>query len=418
MKQKQLHQPDLLPIFRLFAILWLGLMIFLLLLGLSNGSPIEILKRDWFFVISAAILVIYLYTPRLEARLGRFYLPLGLAIIAVLPSLATYLPLADLALATYDIQTIMMVLIRQLLIWIMTAVMLGWAYNLSTVLVFSIGMGLLNFIIPWLVGSLNKEFMVNYGTFMFVITAAMLLVGYMVSLLSSAERRQRQELETANAQLVQYANTLENLTISRERNRMARDLHDTLAHTLSGLAVQLETTRAVIDKDVPTAKQLLDQSLTTTRSGLKETRIALQALRATPLEDLGLRMALIQLAETEAQRIRAVLDMEITDKLPPLAPEVEQAIYRTAQEAITNVIKHATAKTLTVKLYNGDAIILIVQDDGVGFNVGVTAEKGHYGLVGMKERAAMINGNVDVSSEPGKGTTVQLTIPFANGGRR
>ena len=181
------------------------------------------------------------------------------------------------------------------------------------------------------------------------------------------EQARREELTTANHQLAQYAGNLEELTISRERNRMARELHDTLAHTLSGLSVQLETARAFWDVDEGTAKELLDQSLAATRSGLQETRRALQSLRATPLEDLGLVLALKGLAESAESRAGLTLDLDLPTQPLTLTPAIEQAVYRIAQEAVNNVIKHATAKTLMLSLQTGNPIELVVADDGVGF---------------------------------------------------
>ena len=110
-------------------------------------------------------------------------------------------------------------------------------------------------------------------------------------------REQGELLRQANAQLTHYASTLENLTVSRERNRMARELHDTLAHTLTGLSVTLETVKAYWDVDEDKARGLLDKSLETTRTGVEETRRALKSLRASPLEDMGLTLAIQKMAE-------------------------------------------------------------------------------------------------------------------------
>lgn len=123
---------------------------------------------------------------------------------------------------------------------------------------------------------------------------------------------QQRTLETANRRLVELAASLEKLTISRERNRMARELHDTLAHTLSGLTVHLEAVKAYLDVEPHTAKALLDESLTHTRRGLNETRRALAALRATPLDDLGLVLALRHLVDSATERT----DLQPTLELP------------------------------------------------------------------------------------------------------
>lgn len=123
-----------------------------------------------------------------------------------------------------------------------------------------------------------------------------------------------------------YASTLEQLTISHERNRMARELHDTLAHTLSGLTVQLQTVKAYWEIEPDTSQKLLNDALAATRDGLQETPGALKALRATPLEDLGLPLAIRQLAEEAAARASLDLHLEITEPLPPFALEVDSLI--------------------------------------------------------------------------------------------
>jgi signal transduction histidine kinase len=214
--------------------------------------------------------------------------------------------------------------------------------------------------------------------------------------------------------LTQYASTLEQLATSRERNRLALELHDTLAHTLSGLSVQLETIKAYWDIDKPTAKALLEKSMKATHSGLEETRRALKSLRASPLDDLGLALALREMAEDSASRANLTLEMPEIIMIPNLLPEVEHCIYRVAQEAVANVVKHASAKKLTIKLEAiGSKIKLIINDDGTGFNPDTVDKTSHFGLAGMLERAQMVNGELHITSKPGVGTTIELIIEQA-----
>ena len=133
---------------------------------------------------------------------------------------------------------------------------------------------------------------------LFIQIVAFLLVGHMLGNLVKVQREQRQRLTEANARLAQHASTVEQLTISQERNRLARELHDVLAHTLSGVAVELEGLRATMQRDPEQATALLNHSLQAIREGLTETRRALQELRAKPLEDLGLALAIQTLAES------------------------------------------------------------------------------------------------------------------------
>jgi two-component system sensor histidine kinase DegS len=129
------------------------------------------------------------------------------------------------------------------------------------------------------------------------------------------------------------------------------------------------------------------------------------------LEDLGLVLAVRQMAEEAAARAGIMLDLAITDNIPALSPDTEQCIFRVAQEAITNVLKHARAKTLTVRLeFKEGKVTLMVRDDGGGFDVKANSEGKHFGLLGMKERVQFVKGELHITSRPGKGTTVQLTV--------
>jgi signal transduction histidine kinase len=239
-------------------------------------------------------------------------------------------------------------------------------------------------------------------------SVSFLVVGYFISQLMQQIRFQQDELAQKNARLTDYADTLERLTISRERNRLARELHDTLAHTLSGLSVQLETTKAYLDVDPETTRKLLAQALSVTREGLDETRRALKALRASPLDDLGLIQALRQLSESAADRGKLDLELILPERVV-LSPSVEQNIYRIAQEAIENVVLHANAQHLLVRLVvNPNNLILSVQDNGLG--LALTEESGHFGLSGIRERAQLLGAELTVESQIGRGTMVQLRM--------
>jgi signal transduction histidine kinase len=249
------------------------------------------------------------------------------------------------------------------------------------------------------------------ATISLIQTVSFLVVGYFINVLVTRLQQQQTALEEANKRLVDYAGTLEELTLSRERNRLARELHDTLAHTLSALSVQLETAKAYWEVDPAAAQAMLDTSLNATRAGLQETRRALKALRATPLEDLGLLLALRELAEESAARANARLQLTLPGTLSPLSPAVEQTLYRIAQEALANARHHANAQTLTVALtVEGDRLSLRVQDDGIGFTSSAPHTDGHFGLSGMRERARLVDGDLRIASQPDEGTTIVFTV--------
>jgi two-component system NarL family sensor kinase len=155
----------------------------------------------------------------------------------------------------------------------------------------------------------------------------------------------------------------------------------------------------------------LETSLAATRSGLQETRRALKALRAAPLEDLGLLLALRRRAEESAARAAATLSLSLPARLPALSPAVEQALYRIAQEALSNAAHHAGARSLTVELaVDGSTLSLLVADDGRGFDPQSPAAGGHFGLPGMRERAQRVGGALQITSRPGSGTAVRCTV--------
>jgi len=245
---------------------------------------------------------------------------------------------------------------------------------------------------------------------LFVQVVAFMLVGHMIARLVRVQREQRKHLTEANERLAQHAATLEQLTISRERNRLARELHDVLAHTLSGVAVELEGLRATLRRDPEQANALLNHSLQAIREGLTETRRTLQELRAKPLEDLGLALAVQTLAESYASRSDFQLDLNIDHDLGDYPDEVQQSIYRIAQEALANVADHAQALLSQVILKRDQGQIqLVIRDDGCGFDPDISKDGHHYGLLGMRERAEMIGANLSVKSQAGKGTQVLLS---------
>jgi len=291
-------------------------------------------------------------------------------------------------------------------------ILVAWHYSLVTMILYSVGLNLLELSIVLAYGRLGDPNQMTAFYFIIIIrTVCFIVVGVFINQLITYLRAQQTSLKLANNQLVHYASTLENLTVSRERNRMSRELHDTVVHALSGLSVQLETTRAYLDVDSGTARNLVDQSLVTTRSGLEETRRALKALRASPLEDLGLILAIRKLIEATAERCKLLLDVSLPDKEIFLSPDVEQCIYRITQEALENVVHHAGAQHLSVKLaVSKDEIDLVIRDDGIGFNPEIVPPSGHFGLKGMKERSELVGGALMINSKPSQGTTIRLMI--------
>jgi len=234
-------------------------------------------------------------------------------------------------------------------------------------------------------------------------------VGYIVNILIETQRMQNQKLIQTNLRLNQYVNTLEQLATNRERNRLAAELHDTLAHTLSGLSINLEAIKTVVQPSQVEAQKMLDHSLNTTRLGLDETRRVLKALRAGPLEDLGLKLALQNLAQAASARCSIPVSLNCPDQLPVLPMDVEQSIYRITQEGLENIVRHANATQAAVNVeVVAEKLELTIHDDGVGFDPGRVPSEEKFGLRGLQERAASIGGKLVVESQPGNGTTIRF----------
>jgi len=169
---------------------------------------------------------------------------------------------------------------------------------------------------------------------------------------------------------------------------------------------------SVLWKSQPeTARTMLGDALAGTRTALGEARRAIAALRARPLEDLGLARAVRELAEATAARTGVALDSRIPATLDGLNTETEHAVYRIASEALANVARHAQARHVSVSLEeSGTGIRLLVADDGRGFDPAAACDDKRFGLYGMQERARSIGGGFGVESVPGKGTKVTLTV--------
>jgi ligand-binding sensor domain-containing protein/signal transduction histidine kinase len=196
-----------------------------------------------------------------------------------------------------------------------------------------------------------------------------------------------------------------------ERNRIAREIHDTLAQGYVGISVQLEVLSELLRMSkVDAAAKQLDLTRGYVREGLAEARQSIWALRSQDSGETTLPVNLRRMVEAEhGGGVEA--HFSIFGAYRPLPADTEREILRVAQEAIHNVNKHAGAGQLIVQLEYGSAeIALEVRDDGQGFAVDEPVEQGHFGLTGMRERAAIIDGVLDVTSDPGGGTTVRLRV--------
>jgi len=362
-------------------------------------------------IAGSTLLLGYLSWPWLRARLGRGYLPLALLMASAGPILGQALTVALRLRAGVPPETAAQDVWQLYFVLFVPLILASWRYNGVAVAAFCLSTTALDLLLYLPLATWGSIRYINVFGLTLVRSWLFALVGYIVVRLARAQRAQQETLARANARMAHYATTLEQLTLSRERNRLARDLHDTLAHTLSAVAVQLEAARSLWESDATAAREMVEQSLAATRTGLGEARGAIHALRAAPVEDLGLALAIRSLAQSAAERGNLALELQMPEDAGELAPAVEQAVYRIAEEALENAARHAGAHSLLLCLErSGPRLVLTVTDDGRGFDTAAPAPEGHYGLQGMRERAEMVGGDLVVESQPGKGTTVRLEV--------
>jgi signal transduction histidine kinase len=215
-----------------------------------------------------------------------------------------------------------------------------------------------------------------------------------------------------NARLYQESR---DMAVLEERNRMAREIHDTLAQGFAGVILQLEAAEQALHEDPGDAQQHLDQARRLAKESLSEARRSVWALRPKALEQLPFMQALQQQVDWFRQETDVQINLNRPQNERALAPDIENALLRICQEALTNVKKHAQARQVEVTLiFEEKAVRLRVDDDGIGIDREASLEKG-FGLIGIRERAKLLGGVMEVQSEKGMGTHLQVMIPFDRG---
>jgi signal transduction histidine kinase len=235
--------------------------------------------------------------------------------------------------------------------------------------------------------------------------------GRMIVELAEAKRR----LETSlaeNAELhTRLLDQAREAGVVEERQRLAGEIHDTLAQGLAGIIAQLEAAEHTRHRPGDCARHLA-QARTLARSSLTEARRSVRALRPEQLEDAGLPEAVGALARTWSEQSAVTAEVDTTGIPLRAGADTEAAVFRVAQEALSNVAKHARATRVRLTLtYLADTLLLDVVDDGVGFDPAARASG--YGLPGMRQRLGRVHGTLTVDSAPGCGTTVNAAVPLA-----
>lgn len=242
--------------------------------------------------------------------------------------------------------------------------------------------------------------------------------------LLQAVQQSKQQLEEAHTQLRLYAGQVEELAVARERTRVAREIHDTLGHYLTILNVQLETISKLVERDPSRLAEEVAEARHVAEQSMQEVRNAVAALRPAGIATLSLPQALNQLGrEFRRAAPETELTLDLEAELPPLAPDVQMTLYRAAQEALTNVRKHAAASKALVRLRCEEGWLeLLVLDNGRGSAAasGAAAQSsgqraGGFGLIGLCERVELLGGQVTYgpATPTGYRATVRVQAPAA-----
>jgi signal transduction histidine kinase len=256
----------------------------------------------------------------------------------------------------------------------------------------------------WVVFNLTLNSALLFG---FVLVFVVLLVGTLLS-----EQQSRQELAQANQRLREYAILVEDRAILQERNRIAREIHDSLGHHLTAQSIQLENAQMWLKTDEEKAEDYLQKARNMGRNALQDVRQSVASLRSHPLKGQSLEAALSKLIQEFEQttQIKLKLQIQLTEVS---ATNIEVTLYRVIQEALTNISKHSQATRVRLSLTeNYWGIHLKIEDNGVGFYPEENTTG--FGLEGMRERVTALGGVFKLISEPKQGCKIEVKIPNSN----
>ncbi|MEB3217926.1 MAG: sensor histidine kinase [Nostocales cyanobacterium 94392] len=222
------------------------------------------------------------------------------------------------------------------------------------------------------------------------------------------EFESRQKLAVANAQLREYALRIEELATIQERNRIARDIHDSVGHALTVSNLHLEAALKLWKTDPEEATEFLMEAKQLGSNALKEVRQSIATLRFDPLVGLSLSEAIANLVE-EFKRSSGILTILEINLQSTVKNEIKVAIYRIIQESLTNICKHALATEVTISIQTTTDIRLMIQDNGKGFKINQNTTG--FGLQSMCDRALAVGGNLNIETTPNGGCKIIVTVP-------
>ncbi len=400
---------DVFPMVQKLLIIWFlfQVVVILIVSALTNNLG-ELFTYRSLFLIFLLGLASYMAFPFFKNKLGRFYVPVFISLLSILPTLITNLDfwLSDLPLMG---KPVVGEFYRELPFILAAVIFTAWFYQLKGIFLYAVVITLINFslyllrihyfeIQPWTWHLLGIRFV------------TIVFIGYLLATMVKYARTQGDRLAKSNAQLINYSATLEQLAANRERASMSRELHDTLSHSLTALTIQLEVTKALIEKDPDQAKSSVQTALNTAREGLKETRFALQHLRSGRIEQLGLNTGLNKLKADLRSNLTLDMQLPSEQEIEQIPNNLQNTLYRIAQESLHNVEKHSQAENVSIILScQSPRIQLTIEDDGKGFNV-LDHKGSGFGIQGMKERAMLAEGELNITSSPEQGTKIIATF--------
>ncbi len=391
---------------------WTAIFFFGILLGLVlafQDGTLSPQLQIWAIGLNILLGVWHIGAIFLFRRFGHFRVNFPFAIIYVLGLMTLWFGLIRIDPAFY---------VTQMGIWsqVFIALPIGWA-AVAALLIFG-----LNFYQQTIgIGAAP-----DWGSALLWLgfTAVGVLFGYWVHTIikQSVERQELiEQLEATRAELAQSERAA---GVMAERQRLAQEIHDTLAQGFISIIMHLEAAEQALPDGAATADHHLTQARQTARESLEQARRVVNDLRPEPLESAPFDEAVQRVVADWAAGSGVTAVFTCTGACQPLHPEVEVTLLRAAQEALSNIRKHAQANHVEVTLsYLGDVVILDVEDDGIGLIEEPTGGKtavsgslsaglsGKFGLVAMRQRVEQLGGQLLIESEPGEGTTVAVSIP-------
>ena len=373
-----------------------GVAYFSALLRARYGARLPYSRGELFLLVASSLLYLIVGTygfavcrRKPSRRIGALYLAVQVilagTIIYLLPNGGSFLIILPLAGQSFILLPRIVAAGFCLFFIAMLAVPIGWRNGFPTALVFGA----------------------------FVLAGMVFVIAFTLMAVNEANSRRQverlaAELSEANQKLQEYSSQIEELATLRERSRLAREIHDSLGHYLTAVNVLIEAARAILGSEPQRADEIMHQAQMLTRDGLTEVRRSVSELRNAAIDLKPLPETLESLVD-ECRVTGIEAKLVVNGEPSPLSPEARLTLYRVAQEGLTNVRRHAHASCVDLKLDFSDAakVRLRIEDDGVG---GADTRRG-FGLVGIRERAQMLGGEVSMWGEPGGGFSLEVELP-------